>query len=64
LNVIIVKIILPCYRKFAGLNNNTLASETMPFSRVAAASYSGARRLQWPHLKVNITHEVFYLVKK
>lgn len=23
----------------------------MPFKRVAAASYSGASRLQWPHLK-------------
>lgn len=30
---------------------STLASETMPFKRVAAASYSGAKRLQWPHLK-------------
>lgn len=29
----------------------TLASGTMPFKRVAAASYSGASRLQWPHLK-------------
>lgn len=29
---------------------NTLARETMLFRRVAAASYSGASRLQWPHL--------------
>lgn len=29
---------------------NTLARETVPFRRVAAASYSGASRLQWPHL--------------
>lgn len=30
---------------------NTLARATVPFRRVAAASYSGASRLQWPHLR-------------
>lgn len=29
----------------------TLASGTIPLRRVAAASYSGASRLQWPHLQ-------------
>lgn len=29
---------------------NTLTRGTLPFRRVAAASYSGANRLQWPHL--------------
>lgn len=29
---------------------NTLTRGTLPFRRVAAVSYSGASRLQWPHL--------------